>query len=174
MRSFSGTPGKNPKYLSDSLTPWYGTWTRTGPGLPNIGYTGLPIGDAIARIYYQIVNPNGAIAIEFNEPQNVYGRQVEFYYKWDDPDARTFIYFSGNPFASYTTSYIAVELNADGAAPTVWTKKSINPEAKPIGYASSLTGVNAMLCRLKTIVFYGFSMTAPRTLEISGMTVRRL
>ena len=76
-RNFAGTPGKNPKYLSDSLAPWYGNWSPNIPGELSIDYTGLPTGECLARLIQTGFIGNRHLMFEFSQPQNIFGLTFE-------------------------------------------------------------------------------------------------
>jgi len=175
-RNFAGTPGKNPKYLSDSLTNWYGNWSAGGGGAAiGIAYDNLPIGDAIARIT-RAVSQFGTNIFEFNEPQNIDGLQLEFYVKAENADVQLYLDISPSPAATWNAPPYGYRLlYAGGACPTVWTKQTIALGKQSFNPVGGLT-VNRSLpyTRCKSLVFYRDLPVAVRTLEISGMTIRRL
>ena len=176
-RNFAGTPGKNPKYLSDALVNEYGTWYSSASNHV-ISYDDLPVGDAIARISYGALNDHG-LTFQFNDRQNVLNSVAEFYYKCATNDPTVYIYvtyevWAGGLWAADTRA--AVVINADGAAPTTWTRvsRSLSSSGGFITYQPN-KGREFVFTRLKNIMLYFGTIGAPPvTTNISALTIRRL
>jgi len=158
-RNFAGTPGKNPKYLSDSLTPWYGTWG--GAGL-SIAYTNLPPdGTIIAKIVDTIAAGYDEVGFTFKEPQNLNDCMLEFWYKATGIAAANNLLIN-NVGANYLYRNIG--------APAAWTFYSLN---LPRSHSGGTTSKILTAQRIRSITFAG-NIAAPWTIEVAGFTIRRL
>jgi len=180
MRSFGQAKMVSSKYLSDSLTPWYGSWETEGGAAVSIAYNNLAIGDSIARIYRSIAANFQSIEIKFNDPQNLNELYVDFLYKCDDPDPEIIIIFGMQAPGGAVTDYTFFRVNADGACPVVWTRKTLKVSTWPVGAGGGTGGLgrtspSVVWRRVKTIQLLAQNIAAfPRTLEIGGFTIRRL
>ena len=170
-RSFGQAKQVAPKYLSDQLSGYYGNWACYVAGAPSIAYDNLPPdGSVLARVYRSLNNDN-AIGFDFNEFQFLRELQLDFYLKCSINGPAIYLDAANTPTASLAGAFVLTLLNAAGAAPTVWTKYSI--KIQPWNAANNRT--NYILARAKCLAFYtATSGTQPYTLEVAGMTVRRL
>jgi len=174
-RKYTGTPSPKSKYLSDSLTPWYGRWSDGigYPGNVEISYTGLPIGDTVARIT-RSMPVGGTNIFEFNESQNVSGYQLEFWIKAENVDAQLYIEFSPNTALTFaSTIYCYKLLYAGGTSPIVWTKVSLTLDSSLFAFVG-LGPHSLPFVRCRSISLYRDAPAAARIIDVSGFTIRRL
>ena len=169
------------QYLSDSLTPWFGTWYRTG-GTPSFAMTGLPDDPSITgRVYYSFQNFH-SMGIEFDTPQNLTNCFLEFWMKCATNDPAIYIYISMNPFATFSTNYRRDKrIYNDGTAPTTWTfhQYSISPtEWGQLALTPTTTTTGSftlVAANVKSILFYLDTMASPPVqMDIAGFNIRRL
>ena len=182
--SFAGSPGRNPKYLSDALVNEYGSWKPKPAGVPalSIAYDNLPTGDALARIYTDL-DSNEWFAFEFDQNQCV-GDSImylDFYAKvsaqcigmlFAQPDA------VGAGIGPSGMSLYWNSVWTFAAAPLNWTRYKVKlgrgdgtVNGWNLNYGGP-QGIASTQQRLKTITFY--IQTASATLNISRCTIRRL
>jgi len=178
-RNFAGTPGKNPKYLSDSLTPWYGTWTGIGGvGSPAVAYDNLPSdGTIVGRIWKNLTN-SGTIALEFTNPQNINECELSFYIKAENADCQLYLMLSANPAATYTTQpYCYRLLYGAGASPTVWTSRTFILKRNGSGFTlpgGIIPEHEVIFQSCKSINIYRDAPAPNRIIELAGLNIRRL
>jgi len=167
-RNFAGTPGKNPKYLSDSLTPWYGIWT----GNCAMGYSTLPTGDCIGKVI--VSNVGGAWSgayLTFATPQNVSNEYI------CDLWLRT----TASPTSSYMSLWgvlaTRIDIQFGAGIPANWTRYQLRipkdfPNATPLSVNS--WQARQIPVRLSYLLFSTFHAANPHNMEIGGFTIRRL
>jgi len=183
-RRYAGTPSPKPKYLSDSLTPWYGAWRVGGVSTLSIDYTNLPIGSAVAKIVGDIVagevlvfDFGGVVAPpiglqNFSSNKNI----VEFYYKCSVNNPRVVLFMLRTRWGfPDPAGYFTIELNIAGAAPTVWTYKSFQI---PTGFSTFVPGTTTGRSReevISQIKEFAWNLPAfAAQIQVSGFTIRRL
>jgi hypothetical protein len=180
-RRYAGTPSPKPKYLSDSLTPWYGYWASHGAGSTiSIAYDTLPIGDALARVFSTQPTVNGGPGIVFNTPQNLNDCYLEIYYKASVAGASGMYIQFNDTVIPLLVGYKTVYCFTLGGAvvPTVWTKYTLNISEirTKVGFGSNLgltMNLSAFLSRVKSIILYS-AVVAPLDIIVSGFNIRRL
>ena len=163
------------KYLSDSLTPWYGIWSPGG-GVATLDYTNLPTGDCLAKVS---VTSDGAlrfrqVGFQFYAPQNIVNANISFKYKFSRNEAvghNVWITSLGLPYSVPTLQHPVGLLNP---TPTTWTDFS-----SPVSYFINTSSAqrllyNSMAAVANRILIYGFAFSGATTLEIANFTVRRL
>jgi len=168
-RNFGQAKQVSSKYLSDAQDNFYGGWYfEVAAARPTVDYADKPTGDAVASLSQAMIN--GAYeTFEFNEPQNILDLYLDFWYKYDNVNPRLFIFVSNNPRATFYNYYVnTININGAGAAPTVWTKRTIKLDQR----AGGIVNYKPILVRAKNIALY--SDNAVGTLKWSGFTIRRL
>ena len=171
-RNFAGTPGKNPKYLSDSLAPWYGNWSPNIPGELSIDYTGLPTGECLARLIQTGFIGNRHLMFEFSQPQNIFGLTFETYVK-ESLLGSVLFYVSRNPVATWLNEYLRWSAGISPGVAGSWVKRTLTMDKG--GWDLSIgitTNPNVILTRVKTMVIYSIANCG--TFEVSGFNLRRL
>jgi hypothetical protein len=169
-RTFAGRPSPKPKYLSDSLVNYYGAWAATG-GAPTILYSGLPTGDCIGKIS-KPVNSSDKMGFNFNNIQNLNNYVIDIWYKYSDANPYTYLYVIDSDVVSFALPRSYYLMNGAGAAPLVWTHNIIpfnlfTPSSNTVSLP--LVGILA-----RAVLLYVGVVVAANTLEIAGMTIRRL
>ena len=170
-----------PKFLSDSLTPWYGYWaSHPAAATISIAYDNLPTGDALARVYSSnLALANGGPGIVFNEPQNLNNCTIELYIKTSAVGATAMYIQFNNTIIPLPVGYASVYCYLIPAAVlTTWTRYTLN-----VSEIRSKTGfgvlsmpasqMTALLSRVKSIVLYS-SIANPLDTMVSCFTIRRL
>lgn len=169
FRNFGQAKQVLPKYLTDSITPWWGAWS-VNAGVFEILFDTLPIGDAIARLKVTAAGTPTYFILRFNETQNLSNYVLDWWEKCEDNASQLRMF--ATTFPGSLTDYSAYySVWAAGSAPTVWTRKIISLSAFTTLFGSA--SKNTTISKVKDIWFYHDSTTVGKYLTISGMTFRR-
>jgi hypothetical protein len=172
-REFAGTPSPKSKYLSDSLTPWYGSWTSVA-GTLGIAYDSLPVGDCLARLTHDTPNADSWIYFTFNDLQNIKDYQLEFWYRKGNASAINFDVLISR--LGYNLSNGGL-YKGIGAGTVSWSKASLSIDSIVNYQAGYLPGANyrdIIKIALGVISFHIYNVVAPQRLDIAGFNLRRL
>jgi len=156
-----------PKYLTDSLTPWYGAWTLSAGGSLSISYASLPPqSDILAKLVCDTPGGGyGSIQFLFNAPQNIGGTVLEFWHRCAlNPTLNKYYYIQTPDSASYYKTF--------GAAVGNWLLFQI-PMPDPTSLVSTGISKSRIACRMNKLVF-DYGVAGAWTFEIAGLTFRRL
>jgi len=165
------------RYLSDSLTPWWGSWAVSG-GTLGISYNNLPSEPGVlAKVTNTINAGSQALYFSFNNNQNLKNYLCEFWVKGSDISGGLDVFVNSKYGAwDYSLNRMRLYLYAPGTFPTLWTKVSVAMSSLITvipGFADS--GRYDILSRVKTLAFYTYSATVfPFTTELAGVNFRRL
>jgi hypothetical protein len=154
------------KYLSASLTPWYGTWA--GPNI-TISYANLPPESGVlAKLICPSAGGYTAYFLSLNAVQNISGRQAEFWIRQTVGVAGTFRLGIEDPTgAGYYSAAIAL--------PAIWTKYSLpNPNPTATMYASATVRSRCLVAARAARMTFDSGIAGAWTFEIAGMNIRRL
>jgi len=171
FRNFGQAKQVLPKYLSDSLTPWWGVWTAVQT--TGIAFDDLPPEPGVLARLYRTINAGdgGAFQFEFNTPQNLNGMAIEFWIKCTTSDPGSLCYTNhvvGGGFLVYN-------MYADNAYPIVWTKLLLPTSVFSYSSTPASPYRTGSLARTKTFSMYVHGITAPPvTLSLAGFNIRRL
>ena len=152
-----------PKFLSDQLTNYYGSW-----GAYSIGYATLPPTDALARLYVVSAGAFQTMNFTFNEAQNFSNSALDIWTRASINNAQLRLFFSGN--AAFTLPSGTLSVYAAGGT-TDW-RHDVIPMSKAVRYAQSSPSL--ALARTAYLQFYFDTFGAGVTCEIGGLTFRRL
>jgi hypothetical protein len=164
-RTKAGLPSAKPKYLSDSLTPWYGNWWTSG--VLTIAYDDLPPEPGVSArlIFNYAAGGYGSQGINFNTPQQLLDKKVEYWMR-----------MTLNP-TSYTTHYSHITGSefayVHGVIPGVWTKYSQVPVTgctPPGGSIRSRYAIANAVYR----IYEDFNIVGAYRVELAGFNIRRL
>ena len=172
FRNFGQAKQVLPKYLSDSLTPWWGAWFPN-IGTLNIAYDNLPPASGVlARLWMNDANAGQKVFyFLYNARINQNGYVIDFWSKCQDnaPQLTLFMQNTVDTVNIMNTSYPY----ASGSAPIVWTRHiipldSLSYPANPLRYSRSC--VNSQINRY---LFY-WDLAQNKTIELAGVHIRRL
>jgi hypothetical protein len=179
FRNFGQAKQVLPKYLSDSLTPWWGNWAVQRPAdgsTFSIAFDNLPVGDAIARVFGTQM-ANGGPGIVFNTPQNLNNMFIDMRFKASVAGATNMYIQLNNDIIPLPAGYNAVYCYAQaGAVPTVWTRYTLNVSEiqTKTGFGTiSPVEISALLTRVKSVMLYASIAGPPIDINISAFTIRR-
>ena len=166
FRNFGQAKQVLPKYLSDSLTPWWGNWS-VGADVLGISYTNLPPIDVLAKVTISVaVGLYAAHRITFNIPQNLNGYVLEYWIRGNTPPAtaRTYVNLDAGRYM-YTGS---------PAVTTVWTKRTYSIPSPSDFTQYGLLPKSVISSRVGYIYLEYWNAVAPYDVEIAGFNLRRL
>ena len=177
LKSFGQAKMVAPKYLSDSLTPWYGTWSVCAGGALALDYTNLPTGDCQAKLVFttNVANRFLHSGLSFYPPgQCLVGTKLSFKYKFSRSEAvnhNIWLTTTGGPYAEPTLEAPGGLLNP---TPTTWTDFSMEISRFINTASAPRLRLNSMATRVLFFFFYGFPFSGPTTFEIANFTFQRL
>jgi len=165
-RRYAGTPSPKPKYLSDSLTPWYGAWTSVVP--LTIEYTNLPPdGTILAKLVVTAGNAYGDLVFTFNAPQNLLtGSTIEYWLRVvSGALGGMFFYMRKGP-----NNYYRAHL------PAVWTKYTypIPDPASALANPSPPGPSRTNIAQSVSGLLFDHSASVNSKFEVAGVNIRRL
>ena len=172
-RNFAGTPGRNPKYLSDSLDNFYNTWSGSNV---QILYTNLPPADGVIAkikstatiaVWSNLFIASGAVPFR-THPLNLNDYVIEFWIRSDIPPQGLYL----TPYPIVTTYGL---LNNMALPTTTWNKRTLYmPSSFSIVPAGSLVSRTLIAAKISLMYFQFYHATLAADIEIGGMTFRRL
>ena len=163
LKRFSASPGIGPRFLSDSANPWYGNWLATA-GL-YYSQDNLPP-KATAKIGCAIAAGYNSVYLTFTTPQNFSEMYIDYWIKFTGAVA-SYNQMVQDSLGAY--SYKALTPAA------IWTRNIIKIPDSSATFVSGGNSKdrNSMSKRITVLQFEG-TLAAPWTMEIGGLTVRRL